>query len=236
MGLDPAHEVVSRIWQIEKPEVPKNMAVVDCHTHTYFSGDSNTSISQFAENFETSGLTHAFVTDHQSVSAFPLLQERLGQRVICGQEQRVREGEIIGLFISEKIPPGLRLSEASNAIRGQGGIVYACHPMDEKRFSLGQRDLVTSLENGWIDAIELCNSKSASINPEIREIAERFGIPLLGGSDSHVATAIGSSGAVMPWFSSSQTFLRAAANAVPFGRYCDPRNSWPLPIVPTTSD
>ncbi len=230
--LNAAHEP----WAFDKPEAVLGKAVVDCHTHTYFSGDSNTSIDQYVTEFEKSGLTHVFITDHQSISAFPILEERLGPKVICGQEQRVAEGEVIGLFLTQKIPPGLTLADASKAIRDQGGIVYLCHPMDSKRFSVDLKTLMSSAENRYLDAIELYNSKSASINSQLIEIARKFEIPLLGGSDSHVASAIGSSGAVMPWFDSAPTFLDAAKNATPFGQQYDPHKSWPLQVVPTTSN
>ena len=236
MASDPKSNTPSEPWAFEKPKTVSGKAVVDCHTHTYFSGDSNTSIDQYVEEFEKSGLTHVFVTDHQSISAFPLLEERLGSRVICGQEQRVIEGEVIGLFLIRKIPPGLKLADASKAIRDQGGIVYLCHPMDSQRFSVDLETLMSSAENGCLDAIELYNSKSASINSELIEIARKFEIPLLGGSDSHVASAIGSSGTVMPLFDSAPTFLDAAKYATPFGRLCDPHKSWPLQVVPTTSN
>ncbi|NNN19500.1 MAG: PHP domain-containing protein [Acidimicrobiaceae bacterium] len=236
MEPDPATGSVVLGWRVERPDITSGVAVVDCHTHTYFSGDSSTLISQYVEEFHRSGLTHVFVTDHQSISAYPLLVEQLGRRVICGQEQRVAEGEVIGLFLNEKLPPGMRLRDASRAIREQGGVVYLCHPLDKKRFSVGLDDLMTSVENGWIDAIELCNSKSASLNPKVAEIAAQYNIGLLGGSDSHVASAIGSSGAVMPSFTSAKTFLESMKQAIPYGRHFDPPKSWPLQVVPTTSD
>ncbi len=236
MVFEQSSKSFDTLWRSDKPEVIPGMAVVDCHTHSYFSGDSNTSIEQYCREFEKSELTHVFITDHQSISAFPLLEEALGPRIICGQEQRVTEGEIIGLFLSQKIPSGLKLADASKAIRDQGGIVYLCHALDERRFSVDLSGLMSALDNGYLDAIELYNSKSLAVNSLLAELGREFCVPLLGGSDSHVASSIGSSGAVMPWFSSPSSFLDAARHAVPFGRYCDPRKSWPLQVVPPISD
>lgn len=224
-------------FQKESPPLKPsdNVAVVDCHTHTYFSGDSTTSIAEYVQAFENSGLTHVFVTDHQSIEAFPLLENELGNRVVCGQEQRTDEGEVIGLFLHKRIAPGLKISEAAKFIRDQGGLVYVCHPADERRFSLSKYHLLAALEKGLVDAIEVYNSKSVRFDPQIAEIAAEFEIPLLGGSDSHVASSIGSSGVRMPMFNSAQTFLSAAKLAAPFGRYCDPHRGWPRPVVPSTS-
>lgn len=223
------------MWKVAEPPVPNGCAVVDFHTHTYFSGDSNTSISEYVTAFRDSKLTHVAVTDHRTTDAYLPLEELLGQKVIRGQEQRVREGEVIGLFLSERIPPGLDLREASSAIREQGGVVYACHPMDRKRSSLDRETLLHALEAGLIDAVEIYNSKSPSLEPEIERLARRFGVAVLGGSDAHVASAIGSSGAVMPWFDSPSGFLQGLADAVPFGCYCDPLKTWPADTVPPTS-
>ena len=234
MGSDTHSHPSGERWRYDALDRPVDSAMVDCHTHTYVSGDSNTTIDEFVEAFERSGLTHVFVTDHQSISAYPPLQEVLGPRVICGQEQRVAEGEVIGLFLTNKIPAGLKLADASKAIRDQGGIVYICHPLDKKRFSIGYGDLVAALENEHVDAIELYNSKSLAVDLRLSKLSSEYGIPMLGGSDAHVASAIGSSGAAMPWFDSAATFLEAASSATAFGCHCDPRKSWPLRVVPPT--
>lgn len=226
----------SGLWTVDAPDIPQGWARVDCHTHTYFSGDSNTTIYEYFEAFNKSGLTHICVTDHQSIAAYPLLYDLLGSKVICGQEQRVREGEIIGLFLTKKIPPGLNLYEASIAIREQKGLVYVCHPLDAKRMSIDAEALTDAAAKGLIDAIEWCNSKSGSLKQEILEIAQNFNIPLLGGSDSHVAIAIGSSSSAMPWFDSVETFKESIKYARTFGRHYDPHKDWPNNIVPSTAD
>ena len=44
------------------------------------------------------------------------------------------KGEIIGLFINEKISPGKSPRDTMLEIKKQGGIVYIPHPYDEKRY------------------------------------------------------------------------------------------------------
>lgn len=219
-------------WEITPPPITKALAVVDFHTHTYFSGDSVTLIDEYVAAFRKSNLTHVAVTDHQSIDAYELLVSHLGSQVICGQEQRVREGEVIGLFLVERIPPALSLNEASLYIRKQGGFVYLCHPMDETRASLNQHSIIDALENSLIDGIEYCNSKSPKLNEYVKQLALQYQIPLLGGSDAHVPFAIGSSGTLMPWFDSSATFLEAVKSAVPFGKHYDPPRQWKPTVIP----
>ena len=51
--------------------------------------------------------------------------------MIVGEEVKTADqGEVIGLFIEEKIPRGMTLEETIAEIRRQGGIVYVPHPFD----------------------------------------------------------------------------------------------------------
>ncbi len=236
MGFEDRYNQSDQGWELQDVMAEGGMSVIDCHVHTYFSGDSSTTLDQLITEFQSSGLTHFCVTDHHSIAAYPSLREVFGPRVICGQELRTTEGEVIGLFLTQKISPGLNLANASKAIRDQGGIVYVCHPLYQRRFSVGSNNLRQALENGIIDAIELTNSKSLRLYSLVAELASEYAIPLLGGSDAHVAAALGSSGAVMPWFHSAADFLVAAKSATPFGHYCDPKKSWPIDVVPSISD
>lgn len=221
-------------WEVAPLPFEDGMAVVDLHSHTYFSGDSSTLIDEYVEAFTNSKLTHIAITDHQSIEAYRLLKERLGPRVICGQEQRVKEGEIIGLFLQEKIPAGLSLEQGSYHIRQQGGLVYLCHPMDESRASFDYRSFEYALEASLVDAIEYCNSKSPKIDKRVKDLASYYHVPLLGGSDAHVPEAIGSSGTVMNWFDSAASFLSSSQSATAFGRHFDPPRKWRPRIIPTT--
>ena len=52
-------------------------------------------------------------------------------KVIVGEEVKTaHQGEVIGLFLTEKIPRGLTLAETVAEIKRQGGVVYVPHPFD----------------------------------------------------------------------------------------------------------
>ena len=54
-----------------------------------------------------------------------------GVKVIVGEEVKTADqGEVIGLFLKEKIPRGLTLEETVAEIKRQGGLVYVPHPFD----------------------------------------------------------------------------------------------------------
>ena len=54
-----------------------------------------------------------------------------GVKVIVGEEVKTAsQGEVIGLFLKEKIPRGMTLAETVAEIKRQGGLVYVPHPFD----------------------------------------------------------------------------------------------------------
>src|SRR5687767_15406503 len=83
------------------------------------------------------------VTDHDSLGGAlqaAALAERQpdrfgGIRVIAGSEVMTLEGEIIGLFLSEDVPPGLTPEETIARMRAQGAVVIVPHPFDRIRGS-----------------------------------------------------------------------------------------------------
>ena len=51
--------------------------------------------------------------------------------MIVGEEVKTADqGEVIGLFIEEKIARGMSLQETIAEIKRQGGLVYVPHPFD----------------------------------------------------------------------------------------------------------
>ena len=54
----------------------------------------------------------------------------MGARIVVGEEIRTPDGDVIGLFLTERIPYVLPLAEVTARIRAQGGLVYVPHPFD----------------------------------------------------------------------------------------------------------
>ncbi|MGH3170744.1 MAG: PHP domain-containing protein [Trebonia sp.] len=105
------------------------------------------------------------VTDHNltaaAVSAAAAADRgELDLRIIVGEEIRTPSGDVIGLFLTERIPYVLPLAEVVARIRGQGGLVYVPHPFDPVRSSLG-RVLPSLCAAGGVDVIEVFNAKIA---------------------------------------------------------------------------
>jgi predicted metal-dependent phosphoesterase TrpH len=194
---------------------------VDCHLHTAVSGDAVTTIDELAERVEQERLDVVCITDHNVTAAAVAAAERgIGARVIVGEEIRTRDGDIIGLFLTERIPYVLPLAEVTRLIRAQGGLIYLPHPFDPGRSSLGPVAEQLCAE-GLADIIEVFNAKieDPSLNQRAADLAARYGLPGGAGSDAHDPAGIGAAYLEMPDFDGPRDFLTQLAGATITGEH-----------------
>jgi predicted metal-dependent phosphoesterase TrpH len=211
------------------PPPPAGWVRVDCHLHTVASGDSVLSVGELAERARQAGLDAVFITDHNVTHAAVAAAERdLGMRVIVGEEVRTPDGDVIGLFLTERIPYVLPLPEVIGRIRGQGGLVYVPHPFDLARSSLG-RVLPGLCAAGDVDVIEVFNAKIAdpALNEKAAALAREFALPGGAGSDAHDAPGVGAAYLEMPDFDGPASFLAALADARVTGEFRDHAPRYP---------
>jgi predicted metal-dependent phosphoesterase TrpH len=208
---------------------PDGRVRVDCHVHTVASGDSVLTVEELADRARQAGLDVVCVTDHNVTHAAVAAAERdLGVRVIVGEEVRTPDGDVIGLFLTERIPYVLPVAEVVGRIRGQGGLVYVPHPFDEVRSSVG-RELPGLCAAGDVDVIEVFNAKIAdqALNDKAARLAQRFGLPGGAGSDAHDAPGIGAAYLEMPDFDGPASFRTALADARVTGEFRDHAPRYP---------
>jgi predicted metal-dependent phosphoesterase TrpH/glycosyltransferase involved in cell wall biosynthesis len=188
---------------------------VDLHMHTNHSHDCATSVDKLLESAKERGLGAIAVTDHNEISGALEARERAnGIKVIVGEEVKTKDqGEVIGLFIEEKIPRGLSLEETIAAIRDQGGIVYVPHPFDRMHSVPDYEHLLGVVED--IDAIEVFNPRVAfsAFNDEAERFAAKYRIVAGAGSDSHVPQGLGSVKIEMRDFDGPEEFLESLRDA-----------------------
>ncbi len=214
---------------------PEGRIRVDLHTHTMWSGDSTTTPDEFAAAVAASGLDAVCITDHNAIEGAVELRERLECRVIVGEELRTAAGEIIGLFLTERVPMGISHVEAARAIRDQGGVVYIPHPFDPMRRNMSESALYELADADLIDAVEVLNAKTslASLNRRAAEFAAEFGIVGGAGSDGHVPDALGAAYVEMTDFDTPMEFLASLASAEVIGHHWDEPRPWSPRIVPS---
>lgn len=202
---------------------PPGWVRVDCHLHTIASGDSWLTLEMLAERAKETGLDVVFITDHNVTEAAIAATKRdLGVRIIVGEEIRTPDGDVIGLFLGERIPYVLPVPEVLGLIKSQGGLVYVPHPFDLVRGSLG-RVLPGLCAAGQVDVIEVFNAKTVDhgLNVKAADLAREYGIPAGAGSDAHDAPGVGAAYLDMPDFDGPASFLAALGDAKITGEYRD---------------
>jgi predicted metal-dependent phosphoesterase TrpH/glycosyltransferase involved in cell wall biosynthesis len=193
---------------------------VDLHMHTDHSPDCATPVGTLRDTAKKVGLGAIAVTDHNEVSGALEARERAnGIKVIVAEEIKTADqGEVIGLFIEEKIPRGLTLQETIAEIRRQGGLVYMPHPFDRMHAVPDYEHLLDVVEE--IDAIEVFNPRVAfaAFNEEAARFAAKYRIVAGAGSDSHVAQGLGSVKIRMRDFEGPEEFLESLRDADILGK------------------
>lgn len=169
------------------------LARYDLHLHTEVSPDCDTAISAIEAHCLALGLTGIAVTDHDSLEGALRLRDRAKKlHIIIAEEISTRDGDVIGLFLKERIPPKLSALDTMQAIHAQGGLVYLPHPFDKPR---ARRNGGASLHvlAPQIDIVETFNGKigRGHYNTLAADFAARHGKIAAGGSDAHTLGAIG---------------------------------------------
>ena len=203
-----------------KPAVGKRLASrkhihVDLHMHTDHSHDCATPVDELLASAKDAGLGAIAITDHNEISGALEAAERAnGIKVIVSEEVKTADqGEVIGLFIKEKIARGMTLEETIAEIRRQGGLVYVPHPFDRMHAVPDYEHMLDIVEE--IDAIEVFNPRVAisSFNEEAARFAAKYRIVAGAGSDSHVAQGLGSVKIRMHDFDGPEEFLESLREA-----------------------
>ncbi len=232
----PSAAAIERHPHLAEP-LPAGWVRVDLHSHTMWSGDSTTTPDEVEEAVVASGLDVLCITDHNAIRGATELGDRLSCRVIVGEELRTHAGEIIGLFLTERIPMGVPPAEAARAIRAQGGVVYVPHPFDPMRRNMAEPALYELARAGLLDAVEVLNAKTSlrSLNERAAQFATEFGLAGGAGSDAHVPNALGAAYVEMPDFDGPADFLAKLPLGRAVGHHWDEHRPWTPRILPSVS-
>ncbi len=192
---------------------------VDLHMHTDHSPDCATPVATLLETAEAVGLGAIAITDHNEISGAIEARDQASRdgrklKVIVAEEVKTADqGEVIGLFIEERIERGMTLEETIAEIRRQGGLVYVPHPFDRMHAVPDYEHMLAVVDR--VDAIEVFNARVtfSAFNEEAARFATKYRVVAGAGSDSHVPQGLGSVRIRMRDFDGPEEFLESLRDA-----------------------
>ena len=199
-----------------EPLADRPFILADLHMHTDHSHDCAVPVADLLDYAEAQGLGAIAITDH---NVFAGAQEavQLARRrdlvVIPGEEIKTQKGEVIGLFLAEKIERGLPMADTIAAIREQGGVVYLPHPFDRLHTIPDAPTLHRHLPE--IDVFEVYNARLLfeGFNDEALRYARKYNLTMGAGSDAHVLQGVGTGLVRMRAFENAAEFLISLRSA-----------------------
>lgn len=186
------------------------MGLADLHIHSIYSYDGTASIASILARAKQVGLNVIAITDHDeikgSLQAFDLAP-KFGIEVIPGIEITTAQGDLLALFVTKKVEPGLSLIRTIMRVGELGGICIAPHPMagGMGMNSLSDRSILRALRHpdARIILLGIETYNATAFDRESNQRAERLlveclGIAQVGNSDAHILQAIGSAATEFP--------------------------------------
>jgi predicted metal-dependent phosphoesterase TrpH len=185
---------------------------VDLHLHSDYSHDGQSSLEELIQRCAECGLDRIALTDHNTVEGAQALAEKVPALAIIGEEAKTREGEVIGLFITSRLPPFLSAEDVMDMIHGMGGLTYMPHPVDRHRSHFSPERIVE-----LADRIDIIETYNAWCEPAANQAAARLAVDLgkvaATGSDAHAAHELGRSWMEIDDYTSPQDFLEKLRHA-----------------------
>jgi predicted metal-dependent phosphoesterase TrpH len=164
---------------------------IDLHVHTTASLDSFIELKDAVKTAEKIGLDGFAVTDHDTIeNALLGMKVKTEIIVLPGIEVTSKEGHILGVGLTEKVPKNLPAKETVETIRELGGVAVVPHPFDPLKHGVGEKVALSTDP----DAIETMNSNSLFFNSACSRssrLADEMQKPKTGGSDAHLLPSLG---------------------------------------------
>jgi predicted metal-dependent phosphoesterase TrpH len=191
---------------------------IDLHTHTHFSHDSILTPEGLVRACQRSGINCLAVTDHNTIEGALRVKELAPFQVIIGEEIRSAEGEVIGLFLTEAVPPDLTAEETIERVRAQSGFVSLPHAVDRFRGGVGDERFARLAP--LADMVEVMNARTTvhADNRKAARLAKEHNLIPIAVTDAHSQWEIGRAYTEAPAFNGKDGFLEALRQGRPTGK------------------
>jgi predicted metal-dependent phosphoesterase TrpH len=195
----------------------------DFHIHSCYSMDCTTSLEDIIRTCQKKGLNCIALADHGSIEGALKMQDLAPFRVIIAEEILTTDGEIMGMFLTRKVPSGLSMVESIHLIKEQDGLLCAQHPYDKIRPDSLKSEVMDRIAPE-IDLVEVFNARNPlkQSSALAAKFAKEHSLPGCAGSDAHSAFEIGNAYVEMPEFKSQEDFLKSLKLGKINGHYTGP--------------
>ena len=164
---------------------------LDLHIHSTHSIDSHNTIDTITTRIQDLGFNGYALADHDTIDGLQEAKEKAGDLIfIPALEVSARGAHILAFDPTELVEPDLSMKETVELIHEQGALAVLAHPYGLPRSWVN----INQVEDAGFDAIEVANSAQipfdyiCSLN---QKLADKLGLPVTGGSDSHIPETIG---------------------------------------------
>jgi len=182
----------------------------DFHIHSKYSMDCTMPLEDIIKRCIITGINCIAIADHDSVDGAIEAQKLAPFPVIVAEEILTPEGEIMGMFLKERIPSGMAVEQAISQIKAQGALVCLQHPFDPLRgLKIDSKRLQKLM--GQIDIVEVFNARARIpwSTTKAQNLAREYNLPEVAGSDAHTPGEIGKTYVEMPEFEGKDDFVQA---------------------------
>ncbi len=183
-----------------RPSMDALVGRADLHVHSHWSDGAQS--PQTLVRRAAGRVDVLAITDHDEIRGALLARQfarsrpELGVEVVVGEEISTRNGHLLGLFLEERVPPGLPALATIELIHAQGGlavVAHPCHPMNVRdRGAPCLTDLIGDLPLDGIEAVNNAGFFSWLYDAIAALRNLEWALPVTGGSDAHDVWYVGS--------------------------------------------
>ena len=184
------------------------MGLADLHIHSIHSWDGTSAVSAILKKASHHlKLDVIAITDHDEINGALealMLAPYYGIEVVPGIEISTRDGHLLGLYVTRKIPAGMPLIDTLLCIKDAGGIAIAAHPSASGMTNLSETVITEALNHPRacevLVGIETYNASLVFMhsNREASKMAERLPVARTGNSDAHLLWLVGQGATYFP--------------------------------------
>lgn len=161
--------------------------ILDLHNHTKWSFDCSMDPAKVVRTAKARGIDAIAITDHDEIQGAYEARKAAGGDilVIIGEEIDTAAGDILGLWLTEKIVEHDPVA-AIRAIHDQGGLAVLAHPFTKSTsVDAGVARLLDGCEGFNARHSELGSYEGAEGEPRVASFAREYDLSLTAGSDAH---------------------------------------------------